>query len=674
MLNPVNSRSFDGYSAGTAPESPINNPDFTSRQGSNTFDLSAQNCFTPRFGEVSPYFYSVGVPDDRTTLQPSHSLRTYTFGSPLMSTLRMHLQNFSVPLSCIMPNSWDLIYKNPVKGSDVPDSALCSLDFFNLQKQFVAGFTPLFGFLSAWRPTDSGDYIAAFTRCASMLPYVALYYNVFSVGGLLHNLGMSVNFEKDPLDIDRRFDAAVSAFVKSIASLSGKINALSIWLNDNAYYETFDFTVGGVRKLFYRALDYPEDFIERNSLTIDSDDTSSINAFIVAFVDLFRALCNPANFVFSGSVRERSLNLFKVVSYQLICAQYFSNDKVDDIYTAKLWLQNMRGIAYKIFGSSVPRASLCFTYNGIDIEYDVFSNAILNKVVSVLSECSTLTNYAVYFLCNLFTYRRSLKYGDYFNSARTEPLAVGDVTSPVVGNKVSAIDVTKSITMQRFLNAVNRAGSYIHDYVKSIFGVRPTQVEPIPNFISRETYVIGKDEIDNTADAQGNVVTNMVDTESRFAFDIYLDTPSIILGLVSFDCIGCYQFTTEKDNFHLNRYDMFNPMLQNIGDQPVLGCELNPDRASDVNYGYQVRFAEYKFKYNQAHGGFLYNLPSWLYTFDDPNVYMISSESIRSKPADLDKFYSSLTYASTAGYFHFIISVVNQSKSNRRMQFEPTIL
>lgn len=196
----------------------------------------------------------------------------------------------------------------------------------------------------------------------------------------------------------------------------------------------------------------------------------------------------------------------------------------------------------------------------------------------------------------------------------------------------------------------------------------------MPNFLSRETHILGKDEIDNTADAQGNVVTNIMDTDSRFAFDIYVDVPSIILGLVTFDVVGCYQRVTEKDNFHLNRFDMFNPFLQNIGDQSVNLQELRPEVSPDSVFGYQVRNAEYKFKVNQCHGGFVYNLPSWLFKFDDRSIDNISSESIRSDVSDLDDFYKSLVYGSFAGYFHFIISMTNEVQSNRRMQFEPNIL
>lgn len=662
MFNPVNSKSFDGTSANTTPSNPINDPGVSNHQGSNTFDLSAQNALTARYGEIMPFFYSVGVPGDRFSLQSSHELRTYTLGAPLLSTLRMHKQNFSVPLSAIMPNTWDLIYKNPVKGNDIPDDALCSFSLAFYQSAFVDIFKSQLAYMSK-QTVATVKAQSAF----GFLPWLMLYYSSFSCGSLLHCLGITSNAEyngaSSPLTVtDKRFDVAFSALMQAIQNIDVNTVLVTVPLTSDYSLSVYP-TRSSVRQFLAYALDYPDVY---NGVA----QAMTINAsFGAALVTFYTALATPVSKLTILAESINSVNLYKVIAYQMICAQYFTNDHVDNIYNAKLWLQNMQSIAYSSVGLTM--SNCFFTYNGSKIQYDVFSNRLLALLIGKFAEGDTS---ALFFFCNLFTFRRSLKYGDYFNSSRTQPLAVGDVTAPVVGSKVSAIDTTKSISYQRFLNAVNRAGSYIKDYVKSIFGVSPEQIEPMPNFLSRETFIVGKDEVDNTSDNQGAIVTNLVDQDSRFMFDVFIDTPSVILGLLTFDCVGCYQTVTEKDNFHLDRYDMFNPFLQNIGDQSVLLTELHPYSDGSKNFGYQVRNAEYKFKVNQCHGGFVYNLPSWLFTFDDDSVTSISSESIRSKPSDLDAFYNSLTYGSTAGYFHFIVSCVNEVHANRRMQFEPNIL
>ena len=428
-MNPVDSFAHDGSTANTTPANPINDPGVENRQGLNTFDLTAQNAFTARYGEITPYFYSVGVPDDRTTLQPSHMLRTYTFGSPLLSTMRMHVQNFSVPLSAIMPNTWDLIYKNPVKGNDVPNSALCSLDIAKLQ---LGLFTRLGNLYSEIASASSIPIKVLLSVKA--LPYLMLYYNAFSVGGLLHYLGISSNFEDDVLDIDRRFDAAFDALMQTISSLDSNTELFAFWLDTDAYFVRVYPTRSSVRMFLSYALDNPETFV-----TATQGWTSGINAtFSNALVNFVTELCNFSRsdkFTKLDSLTvSRTVNIYKLAAYQMTCAQYFSNDHVDDIYTSKLWLQNMRALVLATYGGSVTYNQIKFDYNGVSIEYDTLSSQFLERMSKYIGNTNAL-EYGLYFWNNLLTFKRSLKYGDYFNSARTQPLAVGDVTAPVVGKK-----------------------------------------------------------------------------------------------------------------------------------------------------------------------------------------------------------------------------------------------
>ena len=87
----------------------------------------------------------------------------------------------------------------------------------------------------------------------------------------------------------------------------------------------------------------------------------------------------------------------------------------------------------------------------------------------------TLSNIlaALGYLRNIFCIQNALKYGDYFTGSHTRPLAVGDVTAPVVGNEVSAVDITKAIAYQRFLNVVVKLKNSFADYLRSIFGTLP---------------------------------------------------------------------------------------------------------------------------------------------------------------------------------------------------------
>lgn len=643
MLNPSFSSSDSGQVVGVSPSNPINDPGFTSRQGSNTFDLSYQNLLTCRYGEITPFFYMSALGRDRIELRSAHELRTYTLGSPLMSGLRMRKSTFSVSKKSMMPYSWNYLFVNPVKGHDVPDDAYCSFDVCKfLDAIFSAGV----------RVTDRSKLLKLFV----------LLCQVGSAGSVLDNLGISIyplinaaaNFTKDESAVDRVCDTLLHALVSDLTF------SVTYSLFDPATGESNetvlnnDGTVSSVFEMFQMIAQHPDCTIVVDSAKLDS------------LVSWFMEVNDNLYFRSNSLV----INLYKVIAYQMICSQFYSNDHVDNVYNSDLWLSNQKSLAYKAAGNS-----LSFSYNGVPVYYDVYSRHMLDKLVAVLNDVSSVNfDSVLYFFFNTFTYRRSLRYGDYFLSSRPMPLAVGDVSVPVVGAGVNVIDINKNLHIQRFLNAVNRVGSDIVNYAKGIFGYTPTEDDARPRFISSEVVYVGSDEVDNTADDQGTINVNMIAQNTNNMFDLQITDECVILGLLSFECTGSYSRSIERDNFHVSRFDSFIPELQHIGDQEVYRAE-RVGVPTAAPFGYQVRYAEYKFKFNQMHGAFCTSaLKSWAFpvnVFDSP---ILDEDSIRSTTKELDSYYKSLTYASLASRFHFQISFANNVRANRAMDYQPTLL
>lgn len=681
-MNPINSSATNGQQVGVSPSNPINDPNFSSRQGSNTFDLSYQNLLTARYGEITPFFAMSALGRDRIELRSSIDLRTYTLAAPLMSQVRLKKSFFSVPMKAIMPNSWDYLFVNPVKGNDVPDDAYCFVDLLELAHAVCS---------SGIKTTSAGIH-EIHTFRAFMLVYL-----IFSKGGLLDYLGISTSQFVDGFDFGEALRSYPSTQDMTLAtnSIDGLFDALCDWLlfgkeqvNVELRYHLDDFTKSSsasslvikdlktgkfdrsyLRDFFYTFFQHPE----ASLVTATGGNNGGFTSFCTVLSNTMQNLITYLEELSNNGV-SCNVNLYKVIAYHMAVSQFYSNDHVDNVYSASLWLDNMRSLIYKV---SRIQQSDTFVLNGVPVRYDVFSNHFLMLLVNDISDLAPGSTYADELMCfwyNLFTFRNSLRYGDYFNSSRPQPLAVGDVNVPVVGSNVSVIDINKNLHIQRFLNAVNRVGSNIVDYAKGIFGYRPQAVDPAPNFISEEYFIIGKDEIDNNADDQGTVNTNLVSQDSRFAFDVNITDPSIIIGLCSFEVLGAYPYTIEKDNFHRDRYDMFNPFLQHIGDQKVSRLELGFVDSEDVPFGYQVRYAEYKFRYPQQHGGFNdQGCALWSLAYKNRTDFL-SEDFIRSYPVDFDKFYKSLAYCSLANYFHFQISFQNSVQANRAMDYQPTLL
>lgn len=661
-MNPVNSMADNGQRVGVSPANPINDPSFSSRQGSNTFDLSFQNLLTCRYGEITPFFYMSGLGRDRLELRSSHELRTYTLGAPLMSGLRMRKSTFSVSKKAMMPNTFNYLFVNPVKGDDVPDDAYCFLDMTSLIKKLCAvGYDNYLSYSNGLGSEDTFNE----TAFNIAIKCFVLLQNIVSSGSVLDNLGISLSpiFEKITAS---NIDSVSDSFVND---LSSKLKETGITLTMN--YTLFDPSSGessdsafsadsdksSIFELLQLVTQHPDCVIHVSDTSVSEDLLSSISQMFANSDDEFSS--------------KLEINLYKIIAYQMICSQFYSNDHVDNIYNSDLWLSNMTSLCY----SSVSTGLQTFSYNGINVVYDTFSNHYLNLVTAALQNYTTDNfKYPLYFFFNLFSFRRSLRYGDYFLSSRPMPLAVGDVTVPVVGQGVNIIDINKNLHIQRFLNAVNRVGSDVVNYAKGIFGYVPKEDDSRPRFISSEVVYVGSDEIDNTAENQGQVNVNMIAQQSNYMFDVELTDECIVLGLLSFECTGAYANSIERDNFHKTRFDSFIPELQHIGDQSVLRVERT-GIPSNLPFGYQVRYAEYKFKYNQQHGGFCNDsLKNWSFPVDVDSSPILDEDSIRSSPMEFDRYYKSLTYGSLANRFHFQISFANNVRANRAMDYQPNLL
>ena len=650
-MNPEFSTPLTGQQSGVSPSNPINDPSFNVRLGSNTYDLSYQNLLTARYGDVTPFFYYKAVGRDRVELRSAHELRTYTLGAPLMSGLRMRKSQFSVSKKCMMPNTYDYLFVNPVKGDDVPNDAYQSIDVCKLCSTFVALYN------SALAASDASMRLKIFV----------LFSSILSPGGLPDLLGMSLyrlantvygDLHDDYSVVDDAMEKLVDALVSSSKPFVISFDVVNP-LNGSEYQTSFvsDGTKSIVFEMLQQIMLHPD-----CQITVDSAVLSSIDEFMSRPT----ALANWDKY-------SVVVNIYKIIAYQMILAQFYSNDHVDPIYNSDLWLSNMKQLQQHGMSASL----LTFDYNGVAVYYDVFSSHLLTELMK-LTSYSVLTSKTenmsyLYFWFNLFAIGRSLRYGDYFMSTRPRPLAVGDVSVPVTGNNVSVIDINKNLHIQRFLNAVNRSGSSLVEYAKQIFGYSPKDTGSHPNFISSEVSFVGSDEIDNTAESQGQVNVNLIGQQNQYMFDVDITDECYILGLISFECTGAYRSSIERDNFHVTRFDDFIPELQHIGDQVVYQTERD-GVPSNQPYGYQVRYAEFKFKYNQMHGGFCTNsLKNWAFPVDthDP---VINEFTIRSLAKDFDPYYKSLTGGSLSSRFHFQISFANNVRANRPIDYQPSLL
>ncbi len=613
----------------------------------NTFDLGYNNQLTARFGDITPFFVLDSVPGDTIPFSSHHEIRSYTLSSPQMFNLRMHKTHIQVSMPSIMPRTWDYIFTNPTQGSDVPDDAMCNMDF-----------SSLLGTLHQILQGSASDGLKFST--------FLVLESICSNGSIAHLLGLSAGKFLEVVNY--------SSLEKFFSAVHSSVTSLTVSLAGGSV--TYNSSKDDLSKYHYLC-----DKIRENPLA----------NFVTSITFESSILAN-----FSLRYTTTPKNISRILAYQLACAEYFSNEFVDSIYSSQLFIDNVQSLMEIFFqgDSGFSVNDWYFLYNGVRIRYDVFSQHMTSKLIERMKYDTSelLTNRLSTFLAIIsliFSFRHSLKYSDYFTSLKTRPLAVGDVKAPVVSNGVSAVEMTHRIQMQRFLNAVNRSGRKLGNYLKSIFGTELPPDMHVPHYVSSNSYIVSGFEVNQTSssaspsldDQLGKQVTILHSQGNDFEFTVDTDVPCILIGLLHFDVIRSYADTIDRAFMHTDRFEMFNPFLQYIGDQSATREELLVTAADSQNsIGYQQRYCEYKQRFSQAHGGFISSLPSWAFVDGEEvsgslsSSREINSDFIRNDNSEFDRFYSILTGRTLSDYFHFIITLNIGCNAKRPLEINPNIL
>lgn len=637
-----------------------NHPEVHNNEGYNTFDRSSIFLQTQRFADINPIYAHKFISGDIAPIESAHELRTYTLASPLLTSVYMHRSFYSVPLQAIYPNTFQVFFKPQLKGSDFPDSAKPRFPL----ARCLSGSNSLLSWLgsSYGQGTNESEVL--------WMQVMFLMIQIFSADGILAKLGYGFDYSK------LGFDYVLEDLLNN-AGLTFQVTRPSD--NYSFSFNTSSSAIPLSKRRFWLLK------LIQNKYTLTGIQVSSPTDW-TNFVDAIRQYVPAFSQSFSLDANKDCINLEKVIAYQLVCAQFFSNSYVDDINTAKKWLENN----WSIIVYAIPVTQTIFTLNGVRYNYDLISYTPLNYVLSSLysTTFSLTTKQSVLgVLRNIFEIHESLKTSDYFVDSRTQPLAVGDVYASVVSNQVSAIDVNKSLWMQRLLNAVNRIPDNIVEYLRKMFGNDPISKDPQPMFISSERFRLGAQEVENTTDVdQGNTVSLLRSNEpTRYRFEVRVSEPSVIIGLNSYSQDIVYAQAIDKEFTEFDRYDNFNPYLQHIGDQPVTQQELVNDLTSTThlsNFAYQLRYASYKTAINHASGAFAdfaanSSIASWASIYDRQNASqfkVINTEFIRNANIDFDEYYSSLTGTRLTTYYHFICSFDTRCFVNSKQQKFPSLL
>jgi len=204
-----------------------------------------------------------------------------------------------------------------------------------------------------------------------------------------------------------------------------------------------------------------------------------------------------------------------------------------------------------------------------------------------------------------------------------------------------------SFQIQRLLERDARGGTRYTEIVRSHFGVMspdarlqrpeylgggttPININPIAQ--TSATGIAGSQTPQGSLGAMGTALT------IGNGFTQSFTEHGVILGLVSIDADLTYQQGLHKMWSRRTRYDYYFPVFANLGEQTILNQEIYCDgSANDANvFGYQERWAEYRYKPSQITGLFRSTatgtLDAWHLAQRFTSLPTLNDTFIRSQP------------------------------------------
>lgn len=207
---------------------------------------------------------------------------------------------------------------------------------------------------------------------------------------------------------------------------------------------------------------------------------------------------------------------------------------------------------------------------------------------------------------------------------------------------VTINDLRTAFQIQRLLERDARGGTRYIELILSHFGVRSDDARlQRPEYLGGDSSNININPIASTAQTTTLPQANLsaIGTGvNRSGFQKSFTEHGIIIGLVSARADLTYQQGIERFWFRETRFDFYWPALAHLGEQAVLNREIfvQGTAADEQVFGYQERFAEYRYKPSRITGLFNSNAPSsldvWHLGIDFASLPALNASFIEDNP------------------------------------------
>ena len=203
-------------------------------------------------------------------------------------------------------------------------------------------------------------------------------------------------------------------------------------------------------------------------------------------------------------------------------------------------------------------------------------------------------------------------------------------------------DLILSFQTQALYRRDARGGTRYPELVLSHYGVKPYDLLFRPLYLGGGSSPININPVANTSadgtNKQGELAAFGTSAKVGDGFIQSFSEHGYILGLVSARADLTYQEGLDRMYSRQDRFDFYYPALANLGEQSVLNKEIFADGSSadDTVFGYQERWAEYRYKQSRITGQFRSNystsLDSWHLSEEFGSLPSLNDTFIQDNP------------------------------------------
>lgn len=216
-------------------------------------------------------------------------------------------------------------------------------------------------------------------------------------------------------------------------------------------------------------------------------------------------------------------------------------------------------------------------------------------------------------------------------------------------------NLRRAVRLQEWLEINARSGNRYIETLLNHFGVRSDDARlQRPEFLGGSKDYISFSEVLQTSSSdaetpQGNMAGHGINVGNTRTGK-YCKEHGFIIGFITVIPETSYVNTTPKWATRLDPLDYMWSKFAQLGEQPVYNYEVKGDYGAggDDVFGYQSRYAEYKYAHNTVHGDFKGNLDFWHMGRKFETDPVLNSDFIISDPTtrifavedpDVDKLY-----------------------------------